>query len=381
MKFIASLVAVFAALLHFTAAQAQGKPIPFVSVVELSGASATPGTAFNNGVKLAVKEVNAAGGILGRKIELTELDGQSNPGVAKAMMQKAIDMGAYVVLGPANSPSAVVATQETERAGIPTFIGAEAASITQRGNPYVFRTSFTQSTSMPKLAKHIKEELGAKTVAMVWQNNDYGKGGRDEMHKALKALGINVVLDMSTDTGQVNFTDAVQKTRNAKADVAFIYLVEDESARILKEFRRLGFDKPLIGETSLIGQKVISLAGDAANGITGHVGLTADAPIEAMRKFAKNYQQAYREVPDHNAIKGYTSIYIVKAATEKIGKVDSKALGKAMKGIYLSAKETPGLLMDVKYDDKGDIDRQSFLVRVSKGKQEVVKILPPLTFK
>jgi len=131
-------------------ALAQGKPVVIVGLVELSGTGTTSGTNFDNGVKLAVKEINASGGILGRKIEYTPMDTQSNPGVAKALAQKAVDMGAYVVMGPVFSGSIIVSMVETKRAEIPNFTGGEAANITQQGNPYIFRTSFTQSTAMRK---------------------------------------------------------------------------------------------------------------------------------------------------------------------------------------------------------------------------------------
>ena len=381
MKTLCRLVAAGALLWVPLMSPAQQPPIQIASIVELSGVGATPGTGFDNGAKLAVKEVNAAGGILGRQIELTSFDDQSNPSLAKGLVQKAADMGAYAIVGPSQSGMALAVMQESRRLEIPTFIGGEAASITQQGNPYVFRNSFTQLTAMPKAARYIKDTLKAKTVSIIWQNNDFGKGGRDEIVKAFEADGIKVLVDISTDPGQLDFTDPVMKVIRANADVTFVYLVEDESARILKEFRKRGFDRPLVGETSLIGQKVIDLAGGAANGVTGHVGLTADAPIPAMRKFAAEYKRAYGSLPDHNAIKGYLAINVIKAATEKVGKVDSKALAKAMKGISLSASQTPGLLMDVRYDDKGDIDRESFIVKVSNGKQEILQVLPPLAAK
>lgn len=378
MKTLHGFVAAAALLWIPLLSSAQQQPIQIASIVELSGVGATPGTAFDNGAKLAVKEVNAAGGILGRQIELTSYDDQSNPSLAKGLVQKAADGGAYAIVGPSQSGMALAVTQESRRLELPTFIGGEAASITQQGNAYVFRNSFTQLTAMPKAARYIRDTLKAKTVSIVWQNNDFGKGGRDEIVKAFQADGIKILADISTDPGQLDFSDPVMKVMRANADVTFVYLVEDESARILKEFRKRGFDKPLVGETSLIGQKVIDLAGNAANGVTGHVGLTADAPIPAMRKFAAEFKKAYGSVPDHNATKGYLAIYVIKAATEKVGKVDSKALAQAMKGISLSAAQTPGLLMDVRYDDKGDLDRESFIVKVSNGKQEILQILPPL---
>ena len=172
-------------------AMAQQSPVLFYGIMELSGTGATPGNNFDNGVKLAVKEINAAGGILGRKINYVSTDTQTNPAVAKAMSQKAIDEGAYVVLGPVHSGSMIVSMGETRRAEITNFTGGEAAVITQQGNPYVFRTSFTQSTSMPKLARYIKDQLKAKSIAIAFTNNDFGKGGRDEMVKALAARWID----------------------------------------------------------------------------------------------------------------------------------------------------------------------------------------------
>src|SRR6202795_2659682 len=188
---------------------AQQGPIPIVGLMELSGTGATSGTNFDNGVKLAVKEINAAGGILGRKIDYTSSDTQSAPQTAKALAQKAIDDRAYVVMGPVFSGSILVSMVETRRAEIPNFTGGEGASITQQGNPYIFRTSFTQATAMPKVARYLKDTVKAKTIAMVWVNNDFGKGGRDTMMKALEAQGIKAAADISTDPGQVDFSGAV----------------------------------------------------------------------------------------------------------------------------------------------------------------------------
>src|SRR5207247_8561261 len=118
---------------------------------------------------------------------------QSKPQVAKALAVKAIDDGAYVVMGPVFSGSIIVSMAETKRAGIPNFTGGEAAAITQQGNPYIFRTAFTQTTSMPKVARYLKDSLKAKTVAIIYTNNDFGKGGRDVIMQRLETQGIKVV--------------------------------------------------------------------------------------------------------------------------------------------------------------------------------------------
>jgi len=288
-----------------------------------------------------------------------------------------VDSGTYVVMGPVFSGSIIVSMMETRRAETPNFTGGEAAAITQQGNPYIFRTSFTQTTAMPKVARYLKDGLKAKTVAMIWVNNDFGKGGRDTFMKAVDAQGIKVVADISTDPGQLDFSGAVLKAKQSNADVLFVYSNEEESARALRELRKQGYDKPIVGETVLTSQKVIELAGDAANGAVAHVGLTADAPDPGIKAFAAKFQKEYNYKPDHNGVKGYTAMYIVKAVTQKISKLDRKAFADAMHGVKLSVKDYPGILMDVSFDKNGDLDRESFMTKVVNGKQEVIATLPP----
>ena len=282
-------------------------------------------------------------------------------------------------MGPVFSGSILVSMAETKRAGIPNFTGGEAAAITQQGNAYIFRTSFTQTTAMPKVARYVKDNLKAKTVAIIYTNNDFGKGGRDVFIKALEPQGIKVVADISTDPGQVDFSGAALKAKQANADAVFVYTNEEEAARALRELRKQAYDKPIVGETVLTSQKVIELAGEAANGAVAHVGLTADAPDPGIRAFAAKFQKEYNYKPDHNGLKGYTGMYTVKAVTEKVGKFDPKAFADAMHGIKLSAKEYPGILMDVSFDTNGDLDRESFMTKVVNGKQEVIATLPPLS--
>lgn len=350
-------------------------------LVELSGTGATSGTNFDNGIKLAVKEINAAGGILGRKIEYTAYDTQSLPGVAKALAQKAVDENTYVVMGPVFSGSIMVSMAETKRAGIPNFTGGEGASITQQGNPYIFRTSFTQATAMPKIANYIRDTVKAKTVDVIYVNNDFGKGGLDLIKKELEARGIKVPNTISTEPGHVDFSAAVIKVKQSGSDAVFVYSNEEESARALRELRKQGYNKPIIGETVLTSQKVIELAGDAANGAVAHVGLTADAPQPLIKKFSDAFLAEYKTKSDHNGLKGYTGMYIVKAVTEKVGKFDPKAFAAVMKGISIAVKDHPGILMDVSFDANGDLDRESYMTKVENGKQVVSAILPAINRK
>ncbi len=357
-------------------APAQQPPVKIVNVVELSGDGAIAGTNFNNGALLAFKEINAAGGILGRKVEVVSLDTQTKPDVAREQTRKAVEMGAYAVMGPVFSGSILESMQETRRAEIPNFVGGEADAITAQGNPYVFRTSLRQSAAMPKLARYIKTSLRAKSVALVWVNNAFGQGGHDAMLKALAAQGTQVVADVMTEPRQVDFLGAALKVRQSGADAAFVYLTEEESARFLRELDKQGYDRWIVGETTLIGQQVIELAGEATHDVRGHVGLTPHALLPGVRAFDNAFVKEYRYRSDHNGMKGYIAAYVLKAVTEKIGAFDPKAFAAAMKGLELSAKQYPGVLLDVRYDDKGDLDRTSFIVRVIGRKHEFIATLP-----
>jgi branched-chain amino acid transport system substrate-binding protein len=377
-RFALKLIAACALAASATSGFAQDV-IKIANIVELSGAGATAGTNFKNGIELAVQEINAAGGILGKKIQTTTADTQSNPGVAKGLTQKAIDDNVFAIFGPVFSGSIMVSMAESRRAEVPNFTGGEAASITEQGNPYVFRTSFTQSTAMPKVARYITDVAKLKSIAVIYVNNDFGKGGLDAIKKALANSQTKVTSEISTESGQIDFSAAVLRAKQSNADGIFAYSNEDESARLLRELKKQGWTKPVIGETTLTGQKVIDLAGESANGAIAHVGLTVDAPIPVVRAFKAKFEQAYKYTSDHNGMKGYSGIYVLKAAIEKAGKLDRKAVAVAMKGLKVSADKYPGALMDTEFDSKGDLDRASFIVQVKNGKQEVVDMVPPLS--
>jgi branched-chain amino acid transport system substrate-binding protein len=231
---------------------------------------------------------------------------------------------------------------------------------------------------MPRVVRYIASTLKARRVAVIFVNNDFGKGGRDAFVKAAVADGLTVVADISTEAGQLDFSAPVLKAKQSEPDALFVYTNEEESARCLRELRKQAFARPIVGETTLAGQRVIELAGAAANGVLAHVGLTVDAPIPAVHEFRARFEKAYRYVPDHNGIKGYTSVYFLKAGIEAAGKLDRVAVARALHGLKIRAAKQPGVLMDVAIDDHGDLDRASFIVQVKDGKQEVKEVLPPI---
>jgi branched-chain amino acid transport system substrate-binding protein len=367
------------AALMLAGGSASAAEVKLAYVGEISGSLAVSGGNFRDGIILAVEEINAKGGIMGEKIALSQLDTQTNPGVARSQMQKAIDSEPYVVLGPIFSGNVKATSPLLKQAEIPHFVGGEAGELTSMGDTYLFRTSFGQQIGMPKIANFIRDEIKAKTIALIWVNNDFGKGGRDNLMKEMTARGIKIIADVSTESGQVDFAADVVKLKAANADAVFVYSNEEECARIMREARKQGLKGPFIGDTTLLSQKTIELAGDAANGVMGHVGLTADAPIPAVTEFTARFQKRFNYKPDHNGLKGYTAVYAIKYVTEnKVKKFDRKALAQAFHGLTITPTDEPNILIETTWDDKGEIDRISFLAEVVGGQQKITKILPKL---
>ncbi len=369
------LAAALASLAALAAPPAHAQDtIKIANIVEMSGPGTTAGVMFKNGVEMAIKEINAGGGILGKKISYTTEDTQSNPGVPKGLTQKAVDNDVFAIFGPVYSGSIMVSMAESRRGEVPNFTGGEAASITQQGNPYVFRTAFGQSISFPKVARYLTAK--SKKLAVLYVNNDFGKGGQATIKQLLANSGTQIVTEISTEAGQVDFSAAVIQAKQSGADALFAYTNEEESARLLRELRKQGWNKPVIGETVLTSAKVVELAGEAANGAVAHVGLTVEAP--QLQAFGKQYQAMFNTGSDHNGVKGYTGVYVLKAAIEKAGKLDRKAAAAAIRNSCFSAKQYPGVLMDVCFDDKGDIDRESFITEIRAGKTVVAETLPAM---
>src|SRR5690606_21456412 len=212
--FLAATTAILAAL---GAAQAQD-PVKIGIVVELSGAGAPSGTNWRDGIRIAVEEINADGGILGRLVETTEYDTQTDPQTSRALVQKAIDEGAYAIWGTIYSGSTLVNMLVAQQNEIPQFVGSESPAIVDKGNPFVFRTSSGAQKGVPALTSYFKDTLGARKVGIAWVNNEFGKGGHDVFAAEMAKVGIEVVADVSSEQAQTDYAADVARLKDSGAD-------------------------------------------------------------------------------------------------------------------------------------------------------------------
>ncbi|CAO3437506.1 ABC transporter substrate-binding protein [Azospirillum endophyticum] len=352
-------------------------PIKIIGVLELSGAGASVGTAYKNGLEMAAEEINKSGGVLGRKLDVRFYDTQTNPGVARGQMQKALDENPLVLVGPTYSGSVRAAMPIAQKAEIPEFTGGAAAQLTELGNPYIFRTLGSQRNSVPKVVNYLAEQVHARTVGVIYANTDLGKGGRDVFLQSAKDKGMEVLLDLSSEQGQADFASDVLKFKSAGLDAIFLSIHEEEVARFLKEGQRQGLKTPIFGEQTLLNPIVLQLAGDAGVGAKGYIPLTGDAPVPTLQDLSSRFAVKFGYTPDHNGFQGYIVGYVIRTVLKKTGKIDPKLFAETLHGLTITAEEEPGVLLTTTWDKNGDINRAGFLAVVEKDNTlRVEKILP-----
>lgn len=372
-----TLIAATAALCAALGAAEAQEVVKIGVVAELSGAGAPAGTNWRDGIRIAVEEINADGGILGKQVDVTEYDTQTDPQVSRALVQKAIDEGAFAIWGTIYSGSTLVNMLVAQQNEVPQFVGSEAPAIVEKGNPFVYRTSSGAQKGVPALVPYFTDTLKAKRVGIAWVNNEFGKGGRDVFAAEMAKVGIEVIADVASEQGATDYAADVAKLKQANPDAVFVYMNQEESARFLIEAKKQGLAMPLVGEVTLTEAKVIELAGEAAEGAIAHVGVTATATeIPGIKEFGDKFVAQFNRNPTHDAIKGYIGAWATKYVTELVGEFDGAKFAEKMQNLCLEAKDYPRMLLDTCWDDRGEMSRPSFMVQVQGGKPVVIGTVP-----
>jgi branched-chain amino acid transport system substrate-binding protein len=356
-----------------------GDSVPMAMPYE---ANQPAGENWRLGVEMAVAEINEAGGILGCQIELDPQDTQGDPDVSRQVVADQVEDDPFVFLGTVFSSNTIVNMIEAQRAEIPMFVGAEAPAITDReengDNDFIYRASFGVDTAADKFVSYMVDE-GIESVDLIYKNDEFGAGGREAYVAAFGEAGIDVGLDIQVQPDQVDQSAEVTQLAGGDADAIFVFMTEIETAAFLDEYQAQGLDKALYGGDVLSAASTIALAQPgAADGTSTHAGLNASAPVFSDWTAAYAEFHPTADPPDHNSIKGYTIVHVVKEAVERIGEFDNTQFSDTLHCATLTVEDEPGLLLDVSYDGNGDIDRESYIVSVVDGTGEIVETLPPL---
>jgi branched-chain amino acid transport system substrate-binding protein len=349
--------------------------VHIAQLVDVSGAAALVGDAWRNGVEMAVQEINAAGGLGGRLVQVTSYDGQSSPAVAKTATQRALEGAPSALLGPVAAASVRAAAPVVKAAHLAWFVGADASDITSLDVPGLFRVSLATNLCIARLAGWMHDGLPARRIAVLWENTEPGRAARGIFLKEARARGLEPGNDIPLPAAPAEpFPDLAPVTQSS-ADGAFLAVSEENAARVLTAARRQLTGIPFFGGSALVAPQVLRAAGPAAEGMRAILDLTPDAP--EVSDFRASYLARYKEAPDRNAMLGYIALGAVKAASDRTGRTEPAALAEALRGVTISAATEPGILLDTKWDASGEPDRACFLAEVRGGKPVVVQTLAP----
>jgi len=354
-----------AALLAASAIAHGAEPIRIGLVDEVTGPQAEAGVLTMHGAKLAVDEVNAAGGILGRPVELRVEDNQStNPGTVLAY-SKLIDQGGLVaVVGPLRSTQVQAASPTIAKARIPAFIGGSDPSLTRVNNPWIFRIRPNDLYSSKVMAAYIAKQLNGKKVAIVHSTDTFGAGGKNALVDALKPYGLEPVLVEGYTNNSQDFTAIVLAIKKSGADVLGTYMTNAPDVGIFaKQLRQLGVTIPWIGSTSIVTDTARKLAGDALWGTYSVADFVIDANEES-KAFAKKFEGRHGFAPDLFSAWSYAAVYMIKYAIEKAKSADPEAMRQAL----LGTKGLRGVEGVYDFEPNGDAVHGYNVVRNDKGK-------------
>ena len=346
-------------------AAAEAETIKIGALGPLTGSVAIYGISATNGLKLAVDEINANGGKLGKQIELNLLDEKGDSTEAVNAYNKLVDWGMVALIGDITSKPSVAVAEVAAQDGIPmiTPTGTQL-NITEAGSN-IFRVCFTDPYQGEVLAKYTKDKLGAKTVAIISNNSsDYSDGVANAFAKEAEAQGIQVVAREGYSDGDKDFKAQLTKIAQQNPDVLFVPDYYEQDGLIAIQAREVGLKSVIVGSDGWDGVvKTIDPSSYAAieNVFFANHYSTKDSN-EKVQNFIKNYKEKYNDEPSAFSALSYDAAYILKAAIEKAGTTDKEAVAKAIKEI-----EFDGITGHLTFDEKNNPIKGITIIKIVNG--------------
>jgi branched-chain amino acid transport system substrate-binding protein len=336
----------------------------------VTGIHAAGGSLQVKAIKLALKEINAAGGVNGKQIDLRIIDNQSsNPG-ALAALNKAVEQDKVLALIGCLYSTQVFATSDaTKNYGIPTFIGATNVTLTRQGNPWLFRVRPDDSIAASAMVKYIKEDTKFTKIGLLHDQDAFGAGGADLVEKGAKEVGLTVVKRMSTTTAVKDLTAELLAMKNAGAQILIFYGHEEATALLQRQMRQLGSPFKFLGSPSAASKDSLNLARETAEGIWAVVDFVP-GQTEENRRYAEAFKKEYNEEYDSLSIWTYDGLKILANAIQKAGEDRDK-----IRQAILATQGYKGVQGTFSFTPNGDGLSEVSIVQIEKGQPKLLKIV------
>ena len=353
------------------AVPADGIEVKIGHVAPLTGPIAHLGKDNENGARLALEEINKAGlTIDGKKVVLTLVseDDAEDPKTATQVAQKLVDTKVVGVVGHLNSGTSIPASKIYSDAGI-TQISPSATNpdYTKQGFKTTYRLVATDAQQGPALANYVAKTLNAKTVAIIDDSTQYGKGLADEFEKTVKAAGVKVVTREASNNKATDFKAILTKIKGSKPDVIMYGGMDATGGPLTKQATELGIKSKIVGGDGMCTEKLAELAGDAVVNVTCSEAGKALTKMAQGADFQKRYKERFNADVQIYAPFTYDAVYVLVDAMKRANSTDPARILVVMPETKMN-----GLVGDIAFDSKGDMKEGVITLYDFKDKKKTV---------
>jgi branched-chain amino acid transport system substrate-binding protein len=344
-------------------------------ITSLTGDAAMYGNFQRDAAQLAADEINAGGGIGGKKIELVQLDDAAKPNVALNAMQKLLnETKPVVILGPDWSGNTLAVAPLAKQNKVPQITSSKSRKITHEGNDYIFRVVATGPFIGQALVDYAYKQ-GYRKMAILYTNSDYGVSGGAGAKEAMKKYNLEPVAYETYNVGDNDFTAQLLRIKKSGAQVIIDYSIQVEGAKSLRQMREMGIKTPVLGGDAFITPDFAKLVGDdKMEGVIASSAFIATNPAPEVQEFVNKYQTKFKSVPDDHAPPYYDAVKILGQIMAKVGP-DREKIAAELHNL----KGYKGVQGDYSADKWGNLIHRASLAKYTGGKWVWIGDAPGLT--
>ncbi|MGZ3597600.1 MAG: ABC transporter substrate-binding protein [Syntrophales bacterium] len=346
-----------------------GIPLP------LTGTNAKFGEIEKKSYEIAMQEINAKGGVKGKKIVLEFEDSQGKPEIARSIVERLIDVKKQpVVFGEYSSSCSKAISAVAEERKVPYLVVTGATDdITQQKYKYVFRLNPTNAYYATGLMSFLNTVVKPKTIAILYESSDFGTSGAEDMVHQAKRAGIQVLVKEQYEKGAVDFRPILSKVKAARPDVIYMVSYVMDAALLMRQIRELRIDSKLYagGAAGFAIPEFIQNAKEASELVMTATLWSPQIAYPGAREFAEKYKKLYKDYPSYHGAEAYSALYVVRDALTRAKSWKPDDIRAAMKSTNMMTAFGP-----VKFQDKEGYTNQNFMdtlvMQVIKGKHETI---------
>ena len=343
----------------------------------MTGAEATFGQSTDNGIKLAVDEINAAGGIDGKKIRLITYDDKGEAREAgTAVTRLTTKDGVVAVLGEVASGLSLAGAPICQEAGIPMVSPSSTNPKVTKIGDMIFRVCFIDPFQGSVCAKFAREHEGlkaAKAAILTDQASPYSVGLQEEFEKAFEKLGGKIVSKQTYQGSDQDFSAQLTAIRSSEPDIIFVPGYYTNVGNVALQARKLGLTTPLLGGDGWDSSKLGEIAGSSIDGCFYSNHYSQEDPSPRVQEFIKKYSERHNETPDGLAALGYDAARILFEAMKRAKSLDGKALAAEL----AKTKDFEGVTGNISIDGARNAVKSAVILEMKDGKPKYVTTIQP----